>query len=210
MAEPLAPLGFAVGQAIQLVLGGAVRTLDRAEAEADAVSPESLASAASGFLRSALLMLPRGGALEREGWSPVPVSAVEPVTGGTHGSGSGPEAVRLVVSEAGATLHVPAAASSITVRVGDVAAVLHWADGRREVIGHDANRIVVEPTLWPAGKLVVDDIDRVFPGPARVDVGARRPQEIPQPRFEEPSQDREALLLAAETALGEARAAAAS
>ncbi len=90
---------------------------------------------------------------------------------------------RLVVSGAGVTAATPTPTGrgEATVRFDDVAALLRWDDGGLVLIGTDATRIVVEPTVWRGG----EDLAHVVRG--RVDrrltvaLGPREPGTVPRP-----------------------------
>jgi hypothetical protein len=95
------------------------------------------------------------------------------------------EDLRLVLGPDGATLR--SGPASVTVPVRATAAILRWDDGGRDIVGLDASRIAVEPTLWDGGAGTTELVDRYWPADLTVAMGARGRDEIPVPddaRFE--------------------------
>jgi zinc protease len=180
MAEPYAPLGMLSGNAFELIHGRPLIGLEERAREVAAVRPEQVTEAAASALATALACIPGGVRLSRDSWSPAPGGLEEPLDGPTY-QALGGEAGRqtLVVSREGLTLRW--AGHHLTVPVASTAAVQHWPDGRRVLTALDANRVVVEPTLWQGGRGAVEQIDRYWPPELRVAMPERPGDQVPAP-----------------------------
>ena len=185
-SEPQAPLGRLVGQAVQLLLADELHSLERIDAELAAVSPHSVAEAARAARSTALARVPEGVRVSRAPWVPAPGSSFEPVTGRSYaalGAHAGTDV--MVLSDQGLTF--TGSSAQLTVPLAATVAVQCWPDGRRVLVASDANRVVVEPTLWEDGGALVSDVDRLWPGSLRVDMGERPPDQIPAPHPADPT-----------------------
>jgi hypothetical protein len=68
-----------------------------------------------------------------------------------------------------------------TVPTDDLAGMLVYPDGAREVVARDGWRIAVEPTLWANGSEAARMLDRVVPADLHMPMPAREPDAVPVP-----------------------------
>ena len=166
------------GQALNLVSGRPIETLDEIVAGIRAVTPEALTEVAAEAWSTGLLMTPAGRSADWTGLAPAPTGSHAAVQGHTHRSLETP-AARLIVGAEGVS--VVEDTDVATVRFDDVAAMLAWPDGGRLLIGADGISVRVEPTLYAGSAAAIPAIDaRVHPA-ARVYQRPRDPSSIPVP-----------------------------
>ena len=162
------------GQAVDLLAGRAVQSLDEALAEVRAVGPAAITEVAGAACATALLMSP-GPDAAWAGFTAVPDGSTTTVTGTAH---PGPAAC-LVLGDEGVSLVGPDL--RLTVRFDDCALVRAWPDGARHLIGHDGTALTVEPTLYADAPAIVSHLDTPVPAAVRVDQPPRHPDEIAAP-----------------------------
>ncbi|MDP9797906.1 putative Zn-dependent peptidase [Catenuloplanes nepalensis] len=160
------------------LLGYDPPTLAEYRAQLRAVTPEDVAEVAAEAHASSLLMVPDGRGPDWAGFTAAPTQSSRAVYGDRHpllanrsqAMITGPEGVSL---QGGGSL--------VTVRFGEVAAMLAWPDGARRLIGFDAITVHVEPTLFAGGPAALAEIDAAVRPELRVDLPARDPENVPQP-----------------------------
>jgi zinc protease len=151
-------------------------TPDEFAAQLRAVTLADVQEVAREAAGSALVMAARE--VEWAGYAPAPTGSPAAVPGRRFASLQGDDQA-IVVGPAGVSAIGDGAVS--TVRFDACSAALAWPDGARQLIGHDAMQIRVEPTLIKDGAAAVAAIDAgldphlVLPRPARA------PDRIPQP-----------------------------
>jgi zinc protease len=178
-AESRAPLGFVASQAWNLLVGHPGESVEQAAAAMARVTAADVAAVAGTALGSALAAVPEGVFLASEPWHQASPARYEPLAG-IEVRGLDPTRVEvIVVSPLGLTWR--SGGDHITVPHDRAVAVLSWPDGRRVVVGDDASRIVVEPTMWLGGRSVVQHVDAVFGSGLRVEQAEREAGQIPQP-----------------------------
>lgn len=179
--EPLAPLGFVAGQAFNVITGYPLSDVAETNARLAEVSAQDVAGLMSAAVASSVLAVPAGVRMTRPRWSAAPSGLHAPVEGGRlfRPVGGGTDGLGLVAADEGLSRRFTD--GTLTVRRDRAVGVLGWADGRRVVVADDGSRLDVEPTCWEDGRALVEHVDRVFPADLRVDMGTRRPDEIPRP-----------------------------
>ena len=180
--EPRVAAGLAYDSAFQLAFGEPARDVGQMLAERAAITAEDVTNRAREAFANVLACVPPGMGTVLPPWSEAPVTQLGPLTGAEHRSLDYPEVTdRLIVASTGITRR-GSGTTQVTVPVAATAAVLRWDDGRRVLVGTDANRIDIEPTLWYDGRKVVEHIDQTWPADLTVDLGSREESSIPTPR----------------------------
>ncbi|NLU78999.1 hypothetical protein HCA58_11555 [Micromonospora sp. HNM0581] len=67
-------------------------------------------------------------------------------------------------------------------RYADCAEMLAWPDGARQLIGHDATVLHIEPTLFDTHPAAMSVIDSAVPTDRQITMPPRDPEDVPQPR----------------------------
>lgn len=187
-AEPSMLVGLVAARARDLLVGHTDDPVEHAVEHAVAagrqVTAEGVAASARLAVASAVAAVPDGVAPPDGPWGRAAATTGEPLSGVEVRGLDPARAEVMVVSPEGLTWRC--GTEHLTVVRDRVAAVLHWQDGRRVVIGEDANRIVVEPTLWLGGRSVVRHVDEVFAADLRVDQGEREASQVPRPPLPAP------------------------
>lgn len=78
-------------------------------------------------------------------------------------------------------VQVGAAGEYRSVRVADVAGMLVFPDGARDILSADGWNIRVEPTLWARGYTLTQRIDEVIPDSLHIPMAGRTPDHVPKP-----------------------------
>lgn len=68
-----------------------------------------------------------------------------------------------------------------TVASEDLAGLLVYPDGAREVVSRDGWRITVEPTLWAKGPEAASSLDTLVPAELHIPMSPRGADEVPAP-----------------------------
>jgi hypothetical protein len=169
--------------AFDLITGGSVRSADEIVHELKAVTAADVHATAIGALRTALLMTPQGHTADWAGFVAAPTHSPDTVPGKRY-TRLDDAGEQLVVGAEGTS--AVSASETATVRFATCAAMLAWPDGGRLLIGADGISVRVEPTLYPAdGK--PDGIDERVPADIRIDMPARDPDQVPQPKPASPA-----------------------
>ena len=177
--EPSMLVGLVAARAWDLLVGHTDDPVEHAVAAGRQVTAEGVAASARLAAATAVAAIPDGVAPPDGTWGRAAPTTDEPLSGVEVRGLDPSRAEVMVVSPEGLTWRC--GGEHLTVVRDRVAAVLHWQDGRRVVIGEDANRIVVEPTMWLGGRSVVNHVDAVFAADLRVEQPERSPRHIPQP-----------------------------
>jgi predicted Zn-dependent peptidase len=166
------------GQAFNLLTGRPVQSVEEAVAEVRAVTADDVAAVAADAWDDGLLMTPRGTAAEWAGFVAAPTTSESVVAGTTYPALDGSDA-RIIVGDQGVSLID--GDEQITVRFDACAVMLAWPDGARQLIGHDAIVVRIEPTLFANAAAAVPWVDARVPAGQRIDLPARDPERIPVP-----------------------------
>ena len=184
LEDPAAGPELVPGVARRVLIGRAWEDLVDPAAALAALTPADLAAVADTVARGALAGVPPGLQPRQEPWQPAPNNLAEPVHGRQFKHAEAPEHRGLLIlddgPDGGLTARSPEGGA--TVRVGMTEAVLRWDDGRRVLVGSDANSVTVEPRMWRDGDRLVEAVDRLWPPGLVVPMGSRRPGDIPSPR----------------------------
>ncbi|GIJ78532.1 Predicted Zn-dependent peptidase [Micromonospora phaseoli] len=164
--------------AFNLLTGEPNRTIDEHLADFKAVTVADLHEVAQELCASALLMVPDGTSADWAGFTAAPTSSESTATGTTYHSRDDDSRLR-IGTEGVSRL---AAGGTLTVGYADCAALLAWPDGARQLIGHDAIVLHIEPTLFDLRPAAMNVIDAGVPIDRQVNMPPRPPEQIPQPR----------------------------
>ena len=189
------------GQAVDLLAGRPVQSLDEALAEMRAVGPAAVTEVAAAAYATALLMSPAPDA-GWAGFTTVPDRCATTVTGTAHPAVDGSDEC-LVLGGEGVSLVGPG--TLLTVRFDACAIVRAWPDGARHLVAHDGTELTVEPTLYADPRAVAAHLDAHVPVAVRVDQPPRHPDEIPAPPADPPATTAVAMTLGALLALAAGR-----
>ncbi|MGC5052812.1 M16 family metallopeptidase [Micromonospora sp. DT48] len=163
--------------ALNLLTGEPNHTIDEHLALLKAVTLADLHEVAHETYASALLMVPEGTRADWAGFTAAPTSSQSSVSGTTYHARD--DNSRLLVGTEGVSLVRPN--SILTVTYADCAAMLAWPDGARQLIGHDALVLHIEPTLFDLRPAATNVIDSGVPADRQIMLPPRSPEEIPQP-----------------------------
>ena len=166
------------GQAFNLLVGQPVQSAEELVAQMRAVTVDDVAAVAVAAWDDGLLMTPRGTTAAWAGLVAAP-TASESAVWGTGYRSLERSAVRLVVGDQGVSLVDEQ--TQATVRFDACSAMLAWPDGARQLIGHDAIMVRLEPTLYEGSQSALPWVDAKVPASHRVDMPAREPDQIPKP-----------------------------
>jgi zinc protease len=165
-----------------LLHGRPHKAWEQIEAELEATDPQQVADAGRDFQRDALFELPNVEVDTSLFGTAAPLSTVETPAGQDYRHRDAPlETSRLVVGPYGAASWQGQQLQG-AVRFDRLEAATRWADGGLTLIGQDATRLRIEPTLWREGAAAAEKIiTRVDPALV-VDLGERPPEAVPRPR----------------------------
>ncbi|SCL38317.1 Predicted Zn-dependent peptidase [Micromonospora rhizosphaerae] len=163
--------------AFNLLTGYPNLSVDEYRAELKAVTLADLHEVAQEVMGSALLMVPEGSSADWAGFVEAPGCSTHAVDGTAYRSKEGD--VELRVGADGVSYVAPD--GLLTVRYAECAAMLAWPDGARQLTGHDAISIRIEPTLFDLHPAAIQFLDSQIGPERRVDMPARPPEHIPQP-----------------------------
>ncbi|MDQ1294305.1 MAG: zinc protease [Actinomycetota bacterium] len=180
-SDPATALSWPVSQALRVLHGGDVTHPGEWAEQITAVTPDDVTQAAVAALSTALAQVPTRVRVSRSSWVRAPGTLLEPVEGTTYDRRDPEETSnRLIMGEDGISW-VGEDTTHTTVTRSSAAGVLVWPDGKRVVVGADANTVEVEPNLWKHGRQIVDQIDHLWSGPLVIPMPPRNPGEIPAP-----------------------------
>jgi zinc protease len=143
------------------------------------VTPADVSEVAEAAWSTGLLRTPRGAAADWAGFVAAPTSSPDAVPGTSYASLEDP-GVRLIVGDQGVT--IVDQGTYATVRFDACAAMLAWPDGARQLVGHDAIMVRLEPTLYAGSIAALPWVDAKIPPSLRVDMPAREADRIPVPQ----------------------------
>ncbi|MFF0721978.1 M16 family metallopeptidase [Micromonospora sp. NPDC003816] len=165
------------GYAFNLLTGEPNLSLDEHRAALRAVTVADLHEVAHEVHASALLMVPEGTRADWAGFVAAPTISEAIPAGTAHRSRDddgqlrvGPDGISYLGD-----------GGPLTVRYADCAAMLAWPDGARQLIGHDAIVLHVEPTLYDLRPPGLGVLDAAVPADRQVAMPPRDPEQIPQP-----------------------------
>ncbi|MHC5904087.1 M16 family metallopeptidase [Streptomyces sp. S6] len=174
--------GHLPGNALSLLLGHPVRSVEEHRAELAAVTLADVHEVAQQTWADALMQVP-GRGVDWAGFTAAPQysATTATVTGGTHHRHLSNEGVTLTIGVDGVTLTTPG--GPVTVHYAACAAMTTRPDGHRSLTGHDGFSVTVEPTLYTG---VTPDriaaIDAAVPYHLVVHLPPRDPSNIPAPQ----------------------------
>lgn len=171
------------GQALNLLAGRPVQTLDEVVAELRAVRTADVAQTAVAACAGGLLMTPRTRA-DWAGFTAAPSSSEAAVPGTVYPSLEDP-ADRLIIGPEGVSL--VRGDDTATVRFDACAIVRAWPDGARQFVGYDGIVVVMEPSLHAGAHAALSWLDSRIPPDLRVDYPPRDPDQIPRPEVPAPA-----------------------
>ncbi|WP_433374532.1 M16 family metallopeptidase [Actinoplanes sp. CA-142083] len=164
------------GQAMGLLVGRPVQSLEEARSELRAVTSEQVAEVAAAACGAGLLITPAGAGADWAGYDEAPVVSDSVVTGRSYLARDA-ASTRLVIGAEGVSLTGPDGPA--TIRFAECEAMLVWPDGGRRLIGADGITVSAEPThYWGAGN-AIRDLDQRVPEQVRVLLPGR--DRIPPP-----------------------------
>ena len=163
------------------VFGEERRTLADLEAQARAVSQDTVAEAAAEFHATVLLGVPPDAPQDRRPvlWLQQPTQ--EALSGRAYRAVDHPvDRSRIILADSG----IQAAHGDVRrgVMFSDLAGVLAFPDGGRTVIARDAYHLAVEPSLWRDGGQLVTQLDDLVPRELHIPMPQRPAEAIPRPR----------------------------
>ncbi|MET8977716.1 insulinase family protein [Streptomyces sp. NPDC004539] len=172
--------GLLPGNALSLLLGHPVRSVEERRAELAAVTLADVHEVAQETWANALIQVP-GRGVDWAGFTPAPQYSTTTPTGGTqHRHLSEPD-VTLTIAPDGVSLSTPG--GPVTVHYAACAAMTTRPDGSRSLTGHDGFSVTIEPTLYRA---VTPDriaaVDAAVPSHLVVHLPPRDPSHIPTPQ----------------------------
>ncbi|MDG4796295.1 insulinase family protein [Micromonospora sp. WMMD1082] len=164
--------------AFNLLTGEPNRTLDEHCAELKALTIADLHEVAQEVCASALLMVPGGTSADWAGFTAAPTSSESAVAGTTYRARD--DDSRLCVGTEGVSRL--GTGGTLTVTYADCAVMLAWPDGARQLIGHDAIVLHIEPALLDMRPAALNVIDGGVPIDRQIRMPPRDPEDIPRPR----------------------------
>jgi hypothetical protein len=165
------------GQALNLLAGREVQSVDEVIAEISAVTAAEIAKVADAACAAGLLMTPQTRA-DWAGFTAAPSRSEAAVIGTAYASLEGPDD-HLIIGPEGVSL--VRGDNIATVRFDACAIVRAWPDGGRQFVGFDGIVVVVEPSLYGGALGALPWLDARIPPGLRVDHPPRDPSRIPQP-----------------------------
>ncbi|MDF2846830.1 MAG: peptidase [Oerskovia sp.] len=182
--------GLLATYALDVLLHHPVKAPEVSRAELEAVTVEDLRRVATDVWSDALLQVPGRAGAEWAGLAAAPQSSESAVDGIRYPRIDDPD-VALVIGLAGVSLTTPHGAA--TVRFDECQLLSKRPDGARTLIGADGFHVVVEPNLHVGlgAPAVSQGIDARVPDHLVVDLPARDPQDVPQPRPAPPAPPKE-------------------
>jgi hypothetical protein len=164
-----------------LLLGRPVAaSIDALAAETDAVTVEAVQREALEFWKNLLVSVDQETRSGPElSWTYGPPASGRTATGATFQPTGSPVAKDvLTVGPTATRLETPDRA--ITAWYDELAGVLAYPDGGRQLVRLDSYVVMVEPTLWRDGRQAVAIIDSSVPPWLRIPLPERSPEEIPK------------------------------
>jgi zinc protease len=163
--------------ALNVLTGERNLTVDEHRAELKAVTVADLHEVTQETMSTALLMVPDGHGADWAGFAEAPTRSAQTVPGTAYREKEGDGELRVGVDG----VSYVGAGGPLTVRYAECAALLAWPDGARQLIGHDAISMRIEPTMFDLHPGAIRVIDSQVPATNQVVMPARAPDRIPQP-----------------------------
>jgi hypothetical protein len=165
----------------EVLLGRPVTTsADELAAETDAVTGAEVRQAALELWNNLLVSVDEAGAGDPQltwlGGPPRP--ARRPSGRRFRPVGSPVTKATLTVGQTDAQLQT--ANSWTSAAYADLAGMIKYPDGGRQLIRHDGYQVTLEPTLWQQGREAVALVDSAVPRPLHIPVPEREPELIPR------------------------------
>ncbi|HEX6500651.1 MAG TPA: insulinase family protein [Micromonosporaceae bacterium] len=179
LRHPEAEAARLASVAVNMLTGYPNRTLEELRDELRAVTVDDVHEVAVEASNSGLLMVPRGHCADWAGYAEAPCQSTDRIDGPAYPSREHDD-VSLVIGQQG--VGIVTATGGSTVRFDRCSAMLAWPDGARELIGHDAFVVRVEPTLWEVPPQALAILDAALPPHQVITMPARQPDAIPQPK----------------------------
>jgi hypothetical protein len=174
--DPVAAPGIAWAAAGSALTGSEIYTFEQLRELAAAVTPRQVARVVGHFRHSVVLGVPQG-AEPPQGLDVLRGGTTAIVPGSTrHLHGSGKAALWLSDD----ALQHTGNGRLTTVHLADVAAMLEFPDGARQVVSLEGWTIFVEPTVYLGAARVVEALDARVPEELRLPQPERAPEHIPK------------------------------
>lgn len=181
--HPDAEASTLASAAFEVLTGRRPRDLAQRLADIEAVTVEQVRAVAEAAAEGALLGVPGGRDAEWAGFTAAPTHSPAPVTGSPHRSQES-DRLRLHVAPEGISVVEDddrRGPRAVTVHFDQVAAMMTWPDGARQLVGYDGITVRYEPTLWQSTAAVTAHLDAAVPPDRVIALPARSPEEIPEP-----------------------------
>jgi hypothetical protein len=158
----------------------ATASVEELAAETDAVTVAQVRDAALSVWRDLLVSVAPGGAGNPQlTWlNGPPAPTREP--SGRRFKPVGSPVTKGALTIGAADVHRETADARISAAYEDVAGLLRYPDGGRQLIRHDGYQLQVEPTLWQQGPEAIAMLDSAVPRALHIPLPERPQDEIPQ------------------------------
>jgi hypothetical protein len=176
MRDPLAAPGVAWSAALAALTQTEILTFEEAEERLDAVTGPEIAQVMADYKGSLVLGLPRESRWPADLHELGPRQWVPLEGGQPFAHVDGDTTVRL----AGHAVQIMSGGRSVTVPIADVAGLMTFPDGARNLISVEGWSIAVEPNLYRQGRRLVEHIDAAVPLEKHLPQQARDTTDIPQ------------------------------
>jgi hypothetical protein len=158
----------------------ATTSADELIAETDAVTVGDVQQAALGLWRDLLVSVDQAGAGDPQltwlGGPPAPNG--QPSGRRFRPVGSPVTKGELTIGHTG--IHWQTADARTSAQYDELAGVIAYPDGGRQLIRHDGYQVTVEPTMWRQGQQAVALVDSAVPRSLRIPLPERTPDVIPR------------------------------
>jgi zinc protease len=170
--------------AFELLTGRPVLSLEQRVAELNAVTVADVHAVAGEVMTTALLMTPQGTGADWAGFVHAPTQSDYTVQGRAYGSLETHERVLHIGGEGITSVDH---GRPTTVRFDQVAAMMRWPDGARQLMGEDGFVVGVEPTFWNLDPGAIAAIDAAVHPASVISMPGRDPDAIPRPKRGNPA-----------------------
>ncbi|NIK55127.1 hypothetical protein [Kribbella shirazensis] len=166
----------------EALLGRPVKSRDQLIAEAEATAVEGVRQAAFAMWSNLLVSVDPDAATDPQlNWLSGPPPAPSVVTGQHFKPAGWPVTKgRLTVGRDAAQIETPAGETSASY--GELAVVVAYPDGGRQLIRRDGYQVQIEPEYWKDGRQAILAVDAAVSPALRVPMPAREPETIPRSR----------------------------
>ena len=163
------------------ILGSEYEPLESAASQLNAVTAEDVSAFAHTLQESVIFALPVAARIWPGFGTPASVSTASAVQGRRIKHLDSPIRGEVLVYGADGVSFHGSDGSQLTARYSELAAVLCYPDGALQLISSEAASLMIEPTLWPSGQGICNEILEHVPEQLRIDQGSRPAESIPMP-----------------------------